>query len=147
VGTWQTNHDEIGADRLIIKEDGTFKQIYEERVAYILRLYSYETPWNHWWVERFPDGRARVHLQGARYFYAGKTIADLEGMGFGPDPLPWLFYDPFGDEYLLMVGKLVLNVRADPRDQLLLHHMFFSTDGGFGMTGCQEQYFRRIEGP
>lgn len=146
VGTWETHYNnDVDVDRLILKSDGTFKQIYEERVAHVLRLYSYETPWNHWWVEPFPDGRAQVHLEGARYFYAGKTIADLEGMGFGPEPLPWLFHDPFGDEYLEMVGELILNVRIDSKGQLLLHHMSPGSDGDFSMTGCQTSHFRRVE--
>ena len=146
-GTWQTHHDEIGVDRLIIKEDGTFRQIYEERVAYAIRLYRYETPWNQWWVERFSDGRVRLHFEGGRYYRDGTRIGELDGMGFGPEPLPWLFYDPFEGEYLEMVGELILNVRVDSRGKLLLHHMFSGTDDGFGLTGCQEQYFRRVETP
>jgi hypothetical protein len=145
-GTWQTHHDQIGVDRLIINADGTFKQIYEERMAYVVRVYSYETPWNDWWLERFPDGRVRLHLEGARYYRRGKTVAELDGMGFGPQPNPWLFGDPFSRESVEMVGKLILNVRADSRDERLLHHMFWGTDEGFSMIGCEEQYFRRVEG-
>jgi hypothetical protein len=146
VGTWQTHHDDIGVDRLIIKGDGTFKQIYEERVAYVVTLYRYETTWNPWWLERFPDGRVRIHLEGARYYREGKRIAELEGMSFGTAPLPWSFIDPFGGQDLDMVGKLVLNVRADRRGELLLHHMSFASDGGaFGIISCREQYFRRVE--
>jgi len=147
VGTWQTTYHEIGVDQLEIKGDGTFKQVYEERLAYILTLYRYETPSNRWWLERFPDGRVRLHLEGARYYYRGERFAELEGMGFGTDPLPWLFDDPFAHEYLEMVGELVLNVRTDRSGEVLLHHMFISGDEGFAMIGCREQYFRRLGAP
>jgi hypothetical protein len=147
VGTWSTRYD--GAtDRLIINADGTFKQIYEERIAIILGLYRNETPWNHWWVERFSDGRIRVHLEGARYYLRGRGVAELDGMPYGPaSSLPWAFRDPFADEYADMTGGLVLTVRADSRGQLLLHHMFYSADEGFGRTDCQRQYFRRVDAP
>jgi hypothetical protein len=146
VGTWATQY--YGAtDRLIINADGTFRQVYEERFAGVLRLYLYQTPWNRWWVERFSDGRIRVHFEGARYYLRGSGIAELEGTPYGASSLPWPFRDPFSDEYVDMVGRLVLTVRVDSRGELLLHHMFYSADEGFGRTHCQQQYFRRVETP
>jgi hypothetical protein len=146
VGTWATRY--AGAtDRLIINADGTFKQSYEERVAGFLRLYLYETPWNRWWVERFSDGRIMVHFEGGRYYLQGSGIGELDGTPHGPSSLPWPFRDPFSDEYVDMVGKLVLSVRVDSRGELLLHHMFYSADEGFRRRRCQEQYFRRVETP
>jgi hypothetical protein len=146
VGGWSTAYD--GAtDQLIIRADGTFKQVYEERIAVVVRLHRFETCWNPWWVERSPDGRIRVHLEGARYYPRGSGIAELDGMGYGPAPLPWLFHDPFADEYVEMVGKLVLNVRVDSGGELLLHHMFYHSDEGFVVSGCQSEYFRRVDTP
>jgi hypothetical protein len=146
VGTWATGYD--GAtDQLIISPDGTFKQVYEERIALIVRLHRFETPWNPWWVERFRDGRVRVHFEGARYYPRGSGIGELHGMGYGPDPLPWLFRDPFAKEYVEMVDKLVLNVRVDSGGELLLHHMFYHSDEGFAISGCQSDYFRRVDTP
>jgi hypothetical protein len=147
VGTWQVRYDKSTSDRLIIESDGTFKQIYEERIAYVLILHRYETSWNRWWVERFPDGRVRLHLEGARYYFRGRSIAELEGMGFGTDPLPWPYRDPFSRDYIEMVKKLVLNVRAYHTGELFLHHMSFSSDEGFAMVGCQAKHFRRVRTP
>ena len=146
VGTWATRYDGP-TDCLIINADGTFRQVYEERIAGVLRLYLHETSLNPWWVERFPDGRIRVHFEGARYYPSGSGIAELDGMAYGQSSLPWPFRDPFAGEYVEMVGELVLNVRVDSNDELLLHHMFYSADEGFARTHCQQQYFRRIEAP
>lgn len=81
VGTWEGHYGGYagygqGLDRLILRADGTFKQIYEiEKQGYV-----YETPWNEWWMERFPDGRVRVHLEGARYYVAGIERAERDGL-------------------------------------------------------------------
>lgn len=145
-GKWEARYD-VGVDQLILRADGTFKQIYEERIGYVVRVYSYQTPWNHWWVEDTADGGVRLHLEGARYYFRGRSIAQRDGMSFPPYAMPWDFYDPFADEYMEMVRKLTLGIRADSAGELLLHHMFYHTDEGFTMTGCQKEHFRRIEQP
>lgn len=125
VGTWEARYGK-GVDRLIIRADGTFKQIYRDRTYY-------ETPWNKWWVERLPHGGARVHLEGARYY-----------LNFAADEL---FYDPFAKESVEMVGELILNVRGLSSGELILHHMWTHGDGGFALIGGETEMFRRVEEP
>ena len=152
VGTWETRYWERGVDRLIFRADGTFKQVYRDRTV---KDYVYETPWNKWWVERFPDGRVQVHLQGARYYNDGIRVAELNGRGYPcPAEFPdcsWKdrmsFYDPIAKEGLYMVGKLVLNVRNDSSGKILLHHMWTSSDRGFAIIGGEAEVFRRVEEP
>ena len=150
VGTWEARYAK-SIDRLIFKADGTFKQVYEE---HYVEDYVYETPWNEWSVERFSDGRARVHVQGARYYMAGIATGELDGMHFdapelwgrsGPPPYP--FYDPFADETVDMVGELILNVRIESSREVLLHHMFIEIDQGFGVSVCERNMFRSVETP
>jgi hypothetical protein len=125
VGTWEGHYGyPRGTDRLIIREDGTFKQIYRDEEGYV-----YETSWNKWWVERFPDGRAWVHLEGARYYLDGIEFAERDGLhatSNGP-PWPYSFYDWFVEAQekwsVEMVGKLVLNVRQVSSGELVLAHM------------------------
>jgi hypothetical protein len=158
VGTWETRYTGWPAgdiDRLTFREDGTFRQVYQN---FRLKDYVYETQWSEWWLERFPDGRVRVHLQGARYYASGITIAELEGLGM-PCPTsqpgctgeprlpPYPFFDPFAREYLHMERELVLNVRVDSAGELLLHHMWFHSDRGFAVAGCEADHFRRVETP
>lgn len=147
VGTWETRYG--GAvDRLIIRADGTFKQIYREGT------YVYETPWNRWWTERLPNGRVRVHLEGARfYIIEGIESAEQEGM-YPPYPpaglrrRPRAFKDPFGGELLEMVGELTLNVRRLSSGELILHHMWIPGDGAaFAIIGGEREMFRRVDSP
>lgn len=150
VGTWEARYGQ-SIDRLIFNVDGRFRQIYEDRY---MQDYVYESSWNDWWAERFPDGRVRVHLQGARYYVAGITTGEQDGMHFGEaelwgrsGPLPYPFYDPYADETVDMVGELILNVRIDSSGELLLHHMSIETDLGFPIIGCEQDMFRRVETP
>lgn len=153
VGTWETHYMEWGIDRLILKGDGTFRQLYQDHTV---ENYVYETPWNEWWVERFPDGRARIHLQGARYYLAGIRVAEMDGMSHlgttnQPDywsesgPPSFDFYDPVAEEYLHMVGALVLNVRSDSSGKFILLHMWTDFDRGFAIIGGGSEEFRRTE--
>lgn len=153
VGTWEARyHSRV--DTLMLKGDGKFKQVYRDPTA---RDYVYETGWNEWRLERFADGRVRLHLEGARYYIRGISIGERDGYTYSgpkgvpdssgePEGLPWLFYDPFGHDHLEMVRELVLTVRVDSAGELLLHHMSYSSDEGFGLTGCQERHFRRVDG-
>lgn len=153
-GTWEA-HYRSRVDRLVLKGDGTFKQVYRDPTA---GDYLYETGWNEWRLERFADGRIRLHLEGARYYIRGISIGERDGYTYpgpkgGPDSsgeaegLPWLFYDPFSRDHLEMVRELVLTVRVDSAGELLLHHMSYSSDEGFGLTGCQQHHFRRVDEP
>jgi hypothetical protein len=64
VGTWETYYWGDSVDTLILRDDGTFKQIFRDPAE---DRYRYETPWNEWWLEQLPDGAVRLHLAGARY--------------------------------------------------------------------------------
>jgi len=131
VGTWEARYWEAGVDTLIIRADGTFKQIYRDNYK---KDYVYETPWNRWWVERFPDGRVRVHFEGGRYFLGFTERGEV-------------FYDPFADELVKMPGELILNVRKLSSGELILHHMWTHSDRGFGLIGGETEMFRRVETP
>ncbi|HUW14590.1 MAG TPA: hypothetical protein VM537_33025 [Anaerolineae bacterium] len=154
VGTWETRYGRR-TDKLVLRDDGTFKQMYRDITQ---GDYAYETPWSEWWLERFADGRIRLHLRGARYYVDGTRIGELDGYAYGlgvgnaspgdkPSTVPWPFYDPFTHQHLEMVGELILNVRVDSQGQILLHHMSYTSNGGFVMSGCQQDQFRRIETP
>jgi len=155
MGTWEARYSERRVDTLIFRADGTFKQIYHDGTV---EGYVYETPWNEWWVERFPDGRVQVHLQGARYYLEGIRIAERDGMEApcpeeqpncwgGLEPPPFAFYDPIGQDFVHMVGQLVLNIQNDSSGQLVLLHMLTSSDQGFVSLTGKARGFDRIETP
>lgn len=151
VGTWKADYDYLydgGTDTLILEADGTFKQIYENRSG----SYVFETPWNEWWLERFPDGRVRVHLKGARYYLCGIRMAEEEGVESLLDPFafhqgkPAIWYpgiDENETSIVHMVGKLILNIRVLPSGELVLAHMWPSTEWAWG----DMQLFHRVKTP
>jgi len=130
VGTWKANYGRYhGVDTLILRADGTFKQIYKNQ----RENYVYETPWNKWSLERFPDGRVRMHLEGGRYYVEGIWEGETEGLTGGE---PWPFHDPFDPERryksVHMVRQLILNVRLLPSGELVLAHMWPSSESPLG---------------
>lgn len=146
VGIWNTSYGDRDSDRLVLRSDGTFRQIYRDPKG---KGYTYATPWNRWRLEQFPDGRVHLHLEGARYYSAGIEIAELDGLEF---PVPWtvgtpspfLFYDPVARDSVAMPGELVLNVRCTQSGELLLMHMWRSSDRGFAIIGGDTEIFHRI---
>ncbi|MBC7228454.1 MAG: hypothetical protein H5T61_14685 [Thermoflexales bacterium] len=148
LGTWKAGYDHFyddgGIDTLILKADGTFKQIYENQS----RNYIFETPWNEWWLERFPDGRVRVHLKGARYYLCGIREVKERPVSLH-DPFaflqgkPAIWYpeiDKNETSIVHTVGELVLNVRVLPSGELVLAHMWPSGEWAWG----DEQLFHRV---
>jgi hypothetical protein len=155
VGVWETRYEAWGQEwareRLILRSDGTFKQVYHD---FTEEGYVYETPWNEWWVEHFPDGRIRVHLQGARIHVAGIGFAELEGMSALSCPKelpncgwvrqPWSFYDPVAGETVHMVNELILNVRASPDGNIVLFQMYLNRESA-STSEDGPTFFYRLE--
>lgn len=137
VGAWEARYSKQQVDKLVLRTDGTFKQIYQDNIK---QDYSFETPWNEWWVERLSDGRLRIHLQGARYYLAGISIAEEEGVNRE-------FWDPIGKEYIPMFRELVLNIQMDKSGGLVLPHMWRSSDRGFALIGRHTEEFHRAKEP
>jgi hypothetical protein len=136
VGTWRAHYDD-SIDTLILKPDGTFKQIYEDRYD---EDYVYETPWSGWWVERYADGRVRVYLEGARFYEEGTTVAE-EGGRYRD----WTFYDQVAGELVTIPDMLVLNLRMDSSGEPLLLHVWSGPGETFALLGCERNVFRLVE--
>lgn len=152
-GIWEAHYNSGGVDRLVITPESTFQQSYSQLG------YSFKTEWSKLRMERFPDGRVRLHLEGARYYLEGIEFAELNGRRY-PCPAedldkclgrlemgPFHFYDPIVRDFVEMLGKLVLNVRSDSSGQLILMHMWTSSDDGFPIIGEDETEFHRIMSP
>ncbi len=155
VGTWQATYAGRALDTLILRADGVFMQRYRPGSG---GGDSFETSWSGWSLERFPDGRIRLHLEGARYFPGGSSMAELRGLDSPcADPLPqclkghhpWLFRDPIGNESVVMVGELVLNVQVESPEQLVLLPMLDNVDAGWrlALSGKALDAFYRVAGP
>lgn len=155
-GTWTTNYMEWGTDKIIIRSDGKYKQIYSDKNVNDGN-YEYETPWDDWWVESFPDGRKHLHLSGAKYFLEGVAASEKFGGSFLPctddNPscenglikVPFLAYDWIGDEFVETQNELILNVRVDSDGNIILVHLWISSDRGFPLIGGESEIFRKEE--
>jgi hypothetical protein len=63
VGTWQTKYPGERIDTITLRADGTYKQVYRQPDGY-----TYESPWNRWYLEYRDSGWIYVHLEGMRYY-------------------------------------------------------------------------------
>ena len=145
LGTWVADYGDFGGDdMLILRADGTFKQIYRNRQA---GDYVYETPWQMWSIKRFSDGRVRVVLMGGRNYLAGIRWAELDGLEPTPETVSqkrfFSYDDRFAKESVEMPARLILNVRYLASGDLILAHMWSSSDNAFGGM----QMFHRVEAP
>lgn len=149
IGVWEAHYHGNAVDRLIIKPDGTFRQIYQAREVPGYEGYEYQTPWNRWWLEKFPDGRVRLYLEGAKYFFDGVRTAEnpiiviIDG-----NPIFRVFCDPIASENrsVQMQDALILNVRSDQHGNIILLHMRFSGDSCvFALLTKYSRDFHKIE--
>jgi len=145
-GTWATTYGGSSnlingtLDTIIIRDDGTFKQIYKERRT----NYAFETPWNQWWLEILPNGITRIHLMGGRYYVAGTRIGELDGKSqWGDGSSPEEFYDPYANENVEMVNQLILDVRMNASGDFILYQMWMTSDQGFPLFGDEYMLHRK----
>lgn len=149
VGTWTAAYPGGGIDRLIIAADGTFRQVYQDGAQ---KNYIFESPRSSWWTERLSTGLLRLHLKGARYYLDGTRVAERNGRGWCSstevdcrrDREPYPFYDPFAHATVYMMDELVLEIRQTSRGDLILHHLWSSSDRGFALIGGESEIYRRV---
>ncbi len=96
---------------LVLREDRTFYQVLQDRAGKIPDQQARGT----WWVERFPDGATRLHLEGGRAFAAAVCYSyptlDVGGGHYSSDQT--------GHELDFDAGKAVIIVGWNKRAQEL----------------------------
>lgn len=132
IGTWQVTHEAaVSSDTIILRKDGTYKQIYQKSSGY-----RYESPWHPWRVEHRPSGGLYLHLEGMRYCHLTDEVCESPEGGGGDR----LFYDFCEDRVLEMRGEVILAVegtegsripalKSAPRG-IALMHMKVESDRG-----------------
>jgi hypothetical protein len=106
VGTWKAEYfGGLATDLLIIREDGTYKQIYQSDPL------GFESDWQPWWLDRDSEGYALLHLEGMRRCDDLETICNNPGGGL---PSGELAINICKDEYIAYSGEVVLFVFASP---------------------------------
>ena len=109
-GTWVASYSINDRDILTIKDDGTYKQIYDDPDA----GQRYESDWQEWWVEHRESGYTRLHLKGMRRCDGPTSICEREGGGIDPQLL-WAI-DYCENEVVEMPDEVVLIVTGSKDD-------------------------------
>jgi hypothetical protein len=148
-GVWATHYSLGTTDTIIINSDGTFQQVFEDSHE----EYLFDSGWSQWTLEKLPNGTVRLHLHGGRYYLDGISLAETNGRKNPDHPCleedctwglkPRSFYDPFTDEPVQMVNELILVILVDARGNLILHHIWTSSDRGFLLIDKDREIFYR----
>jgi hypothetical protein len=102
VGTWlNTGEAGTATDELILRADGTYKQMYQKSKGY-----RYESSWQRWWVEHKPGGGIYLHLEGMRYCHLTDEVCAMPEGGGGD----WWFHDVCEGRLLEMRDEVILAV-------------------------------------
>jgi len=143
IGVWQAQYfPRRVTDTLILREDGTYRQIYEDTMI----NYYYSGPWNRWYIEYRPSGGIYLHMQGMRYCVGfDETCRRPEGGG-GDHP----YYDPcerrsirdMGSEVLLAVTGPLPGIpwTESPPRGILLWHMKYAPEDTIDVFVLQEAW-------
>lgn len=81
IGTWSADYANGNIDTIIIREDGTYKQIFSSTVPSL----SFESSWKKWWIEQRDSGYLRLHLEGMRRCDDLESICQNPSGGLNPD--------------------------------------------------------------
>jgi len=109
-GTWVASYSLNDRDILTLKDDGTYKQIYDDPDA----SQHYESGWLDWWVEHRESGYIRLHLKGMRR--AGEIESIFNRNGGGIDPELFTAIDYCENEVVEMPNEIVLIVTGSYED-------------------------------
>jgi hypothetical protein len=104
IGTWTTSYSLTDKDTLVIKDDGTYKQIYDDPDA----SQYYESDWQEWWIEYRESGYIRLHLDGMRR--AGEIDSIFNRTNGGIDPELFTAIDYCENDVIEMPDEIVLIV-------------------------------------
>jgi hypothetical protein len=137
VGTWVARYGGDSTDTLIIKEDGTYRQIFDDPIS----DYYYEGDWQAWWLELRESGIPHLHMEGMRKCDGTSEDCRREGGGGGD----WLWFDfcehrvtPMRGEVILLVVGVPSNYFEPPLRGILLRQLSADPDTVGGTFQLQE---------
>jgi hypothetical protein len=155
-GVWENEYSEKRQDTIVITSEGKFIQKYQEQEEGN-DVFTFETQPSNFWIEFLNDGRAYLHLTGARYYFDGISGYERH-FNFqvpcnnennpeckqGKQPIAFHAYDWIGQEWVEMNDELILNIRLDSKGNIILVHMWSYSDRGFPIIGGEAEIFRRV---
>ncbi|MCP4370440.1 MAG: hypothetical protein GY797_20360 [Deltaproteobacteria bacterium] len=115
VGMWQAQYGTSRIDKITLKADGTYQQIFEAP----LDEYYFKSDWNKWYVEYSSSGKPKLHLE--KMGYCVYFLDECESTRRGE---PKLYYDFSENKSVKLTGKVILQITIDetnPRGIRLWH--------------------------
>jgi hypothetical protein len=104
IGTWSSDYMNGNVDTIIIRDDGTYKQIFSSNVNNL----DFESNWQKWWLESRDSGYLRLHLEGMRRCDDLESICQSQNGGV--DPNLYRIVDYCENKIVSMQGEVVLIV-------------------------------------
>jgi len=134
-GTWVATHLNSRRDTLIIKEDGTYKQVIHLESPPV----DYESDWKTWQIEYLENGLPYLHMEGMHLCAYAPDLIDCEQVGGGEEnPSSFnggYWYDFCQEKMVPMPNEGVLIVLgvpqqfAQPPRGIELHLLKYTEDG------------------
>ncbi len=126
VGIWESHYSSWkGVELLVIKDDGTYQQIYEDSKGYL-----YISEIEKWHLEPQNSGRLFLRFVKGRYFPEGPNWASL----LGTDPLHpnllYSYFDPKDNSAIVMDNELLLEVDLSKYSEITLMQFPSDIDAG-----------------
>lgn len=107
IGRWLAKYGGDDTDSLMVKEDGTYKQIYNDPLS----GYHYESEWQTWSIEHRASGFLRLHMKGMRRCDGTGEFCKREGGGLGGSyPIRYYAIDYCEGEGVEMPDEIILVV-------------------------------------
>jgi hypothetical protein len=139
VGTWGPEYGTNGHSILIVKENGTYKQIYNNPIT----GQHFESDWHKWWVEYRQSGIPNLHLEKMRLCdNVVEDFCQLENGGGGSYPI-WIDFCEgrvieMHDEVVLLVLGIEPDYIDRPPRGILLHVLRPDPDTGVNVFELQK---------
>jgi hypothetical protein len=112
IGVWKASYaGGADTDMLVIREDGTYRQIYD----YPSANFHYESPWQQWSIEDRTSGYLRLHLQGMHR--CDVLLSTCERKNGGLDPAEFISIDYCENQVIEMPDEVVLIVTGVPENE------------------------------
>ncbi|MBE0411757.1 MAG: hypothetical protein IBX69_18675 [Anaerolineales bacterium] len=140
VGKWVPYISSSVNTTLILHEDGTYRQLYDNPITGD----SYESSYKHrWWVEKLESGIWRVHLAGMKMCDHG-LYSDCER--YGDEARRGMWFDPCHKEgvntrenfFLLVIGLDPEKIFGEAPKDILLKYPIQDPDTTTGSFQLQE---------
>jgi len=110
VGIWIAKYGGDSTDTLVIREDGTYRQIFDDPIP----GYHYESDWQRWWLEPRESGIPHLHMERMRKCDGISERCRREGGG--GDDILW--FDFCEHRVIAMRGGIILLVVGVPSNYL-----------------------------